>query len=125
LYGPISYAAQSILLREPSRSGTLDIEQIRRYRAQFPEASTWRVAWLGFLTKLERVDEVRDELDEVMKHGLGELDRNGSWFATMSYVAEAIEMAGNASHAAVAYALLEPFAERNVTSSHLGSRGSV
>ena len=125
LYGPISFAAQWILIREPHGVDHLDMEVVRNYRASFPEASTWRVALLGQLTKLELVDEVRDELDLVMANDLADIERNGSWFPTMSYVADAIEMTGAAAYAAIAYPLLEQFAEWNVTSSHLGSRGSV
>ena len=125
LYGPVSFLAQTILIDEGRGKLLLDPTSVKHYESNYQEASTWRVAWLGQLTNLDRVEAVQRELDLIMAHGLDDFDRNAFWLPSMSYVADAIELVGQVKYAEILYPLLLPFWHHNVSSSHLGSRGSV
>jgi len=125
LYGPISRFAQSILIDEGRGREILDAETAKRFRDRHHEVSTWRVAGLAQLVKLGRLDEVARELATIMAFNLADFERDSFWLTSMSCIAEAIELIGHAQHAAALYEQLLPFAHHNVTSSHLGSRGSV
>jgi hypothetical protein len=125
LYGPASALAQALIVQEARGIVDLDPTTVQHFRGSYHEVSIWRVIWLGQLTKLAQTEAVVRELDVVMAHGLRDFVRNALWLASMSFVTEAIELAGASHHAAILYPLLQPFAEHNVSSSHLASRGSV
>jgi hypothetical protein len=102
-----------------------DLRQTTGYRSSFPEVSTWRVAALVIFTMTNAIEECRAELDDIAKHDFIDLERNGSWLATMSCIADAIHLLGDRARAAQVYELLLPFADQNITAAHVGSRGSV
>jgi tetratricopeptide (TPR) repeat protein len=124
-YAPITFAGQTILIDE-TRDGSLpDPDVIAHFRSRYPEISAWRVAFLSGLTRSGAKDAVRHELDSLGRRDFADFDRNGTWLASMSYVSEAIELIGDSHRAQLVYLLLAPFHDRNVTVSHIASRGSA
>jgi tetratricopeptide (TPR) repeat protein len=125
LYGPVTFAVQSLLIDEARNDSLPDPHIARHYRSRFPELSTWHVVVLAGLTRHGCITDVRRELDAIGAEPFTTFERNGTWLATMSYFAEAIELVGDRRRAAVLYRTLIPYAERNATFSVVGCRGSI
>jgi len=124
-YGRATFTGQMILLHLVRDDVLPDLQQTASYRSSFPEVSTWRVAALVIFTLTGRTEECRGELDDIAKRDFVDVERNGSWLATMSFIADAIHLLGDRARAVQVYELLLPFADQNVTTAHVGSRGSV
>ncbi len=124
-YGRTTFTGQMILLHLVREDVLPDLQQTTAYRSSFPEVSTWRVAALVIFTMTGAVEECRAELDDIARHDFIDVERNGSWLATMSCIADAIHLLGDRARAAQVYELLLPFADQNITAAHVGCRGSV
>ena len=125
LYGPVSFVGQTILIQEGRHDTLPDMAVVTQYRSRYPEVSAWRLANLARLARTGAIDELRQELVVLGKHGFADFERNGTWLAAMSWLSEAIELAGDRDRATVLYPILLPFADRIATVSHIASRGSI
>lgn len=124
-YGRATFTGQMILLYLVRDDALPDLRQTTDYGSSFPEVSTWRVAALVILTMTGSIEQCRFELDRIAKQDFVDVERNGTWLATMSWIADAIDLVADRPRAARVYELLLPFADQNVTAAHVGSRGSV
>jgi tetratricopeptide (TPR) repeat protein len=125
LYGPAIFAGQSMLINDALGRAVPNPDVAMHYGSRFPEISTWRIAVLAGLIREGRIKDVRRALEPIAARGFADIERNAFWIATMSYLSEAIELVGDHERAAILYPALEPYAQRNVTISGAGCRGSV
>ena len=73
-----------------------------------------------------KVEEARREFESVAAHAFRDVERDEHWMVAMAMAAEAVSDLEDAGRAAEVYALLEPFAERNVVHDLLRAyRGST
>lgn len=124
-YGLATFVGQSMHIDEARHDRIPDITITEQYRAAYPEVSTWRIAALTLYSTLGRMDDALRELEIVARKDFLDIERNGSWLATLSYLSEAVAFVGDRARARALYDLLLPFADRNATASHVACRGSV
>jgi DNA-binding CsgD family transcriptional regulator/tetratricopeptide (TPR) repeat protein len=79
--------------------------------------AAWRPGYAALLTELGMEDEVRRELAHIRDRGLDEL-RSGLWVASLTYLADACALVGDAELAARLYDELLPLAGGNVVIGH-------
>jgi hypothetical protein len=73
-----------------------------------------------------RIDDARREFELVAAHGFHDVERDEHWMVTMAMVAETVSDLSDPKRAQDLYALLEPFADRNVVHDLLRAyRGSA
>jgi ATP/maltotriose-dependent transcriptional regulator MalT len=79
--------------------------------------ASWRPGYAALLAELGMQDEVRRELAHIRDTGLDEL-RSGLWVASLTYLADACALVGDAELAAQLYDELLPLAGGNVVIGH-------
>ncbi|HEY2387509.1 MAG TPA: hypothetical protein VGK30_11145, partial [Candidatus Binatia bacterium] len=73
-----------------------------------------------------RIDDARRQFELVAAHAFRDVERDEHWMVTMAMAAEAVSDLSDATRAPHVYALLEPFADRNVVHDLLRAyRGSA
>lgn len=126
LNGPATFIGQSLLIPQTATEPiALPGIAIDEYGARYPEVSSWRVVVMVVAAASGDRAVVERELRTLSEKRFGDIERNGSWLATMSLIAEGIEFVGDRELAKLAYDLLLPFASRNGSVSVVGSTGSV
>jgi DNA-binding SARP family transcriptional activator len=84
---------------------------VRRFIDLYPALVAWRAGLALLLVELDRVDEARAELDVLAAE---ELPRDANWLIGVTLLAEVCGALGDGGRAEGLYALLEPYAGRNV-----------
>jgi DNA-binding CsgD family transcriptional regulator len=119
----------SLLLTGRAATGTHGIQMfgVRREQGRLAELApalrvlaggeglrgAWRPAFAALLAELGMENEARRELARVREEGL-ETYRLGLWVASLSYLADAAALVGDAALAAVLYAELSPLSGGNI-----------
>ncbi|MFQ5697401.1 MAG: AAA family ATPase [Myxococcota bacterium] len=85
------------------------------FRRQFPWVATWRAEWILALAQLGHTDRARRELDLFAAADFRDLRPDGTWLATVAFLAEACSLLEDRERAAALYGLLEPHAARIVS----------
>ena len=104
--------AQAIfnIRREQGRLAEVE-PAVRRFIDLYPALVAWRAGLALLLIELDRVDEARAEFDLV---GAEEMPRDANWLIGVTLLAEVCGALGDGARAEGLYALLEPYAGRNV-----------
>ncbi|HEX3239055.1 MAG TPA: amidohydrolase family protein [Solirubrobacterales bacterium] len=84
---------------------------VRRFIELYPMLVAWRAGLALLLVELDRHDEARAEFARVRAE---ELPRDANWLIAVTLLAEVCGALGDGSRAESLYALLEPYAGRNV-----------
>jgi tetratricopeptide (TPR) repeat protein len=74
-------------------------------------AGMTHAAYALALASAGRLDEARDEIEQVATIGFSNLP-DATWLVALTFLAEALFLLGSARHAREIYTLLEPFADR-------------
>jgi DNA-binding SARP family transcriptional activator/tetratricopeptide (TPR) repeat protein len=85
---------------------------VRRFVDIYPMLVAWRAGLALMLVELGRADEARDEFEALAR--LDDLPRDANWLIGVTLLAEVAGALGDGARAEPLYALLEPFAGRNV-----------
>jgi DNA-binding SARP family transcriptional activator/tetratricopeptide (TPR) repeat protein len=106
------YYAQAIfnIRREQGRLGEIE-DAVRQFVALYPAIPSWRVGLAFLLTELGRMDEARELFESL---SAADLPRDANWLIGVTLLAEVCGVLRDASRAGELYALLEPYAGRNV-----------
>jgi len=84
---------------------------VRRFIDIYPMLQAWRAALALLLVELGRLDEARVEFETL---AADELPRDANWLIGVTLLAEVCGALGDGARAEGLYALLEPYAGRNV-----------
>jgi hypothetical protein len=84
---------------------------VRRFIDIYPMLQAWRAALALLLIELGRIDEARTEFETL---AADELPRDANWLIGVTLLAEVCGALGDGARAEGLYALLEPYAGRNV-----------
>ncbi|HEX5618985.1 MAG TPA: AAA family ATPase [Solirubrobacteraceae bacterium] len=84
---------------------------VRRFIDIYPMLQAWRAALALLLVELGRLDEARTEFETL---AADELPRDANWLIGVTLLAEVCGALGDGERAEGLYALLEPYAGRNV-----------
>jgi DNA-binding SARP family transcriptional activator/tetratricopeptide (TPR) repeat protein len=105
--------AQSIfnIRREQGRLAEVE-PAVRRFVELYPRLVAWRAALALLLVELGREDEARAEFEALAD--LDDLPRDANWLIGVTLLAEVCGALGDSVRAEPLYALLEPYAGRNV-----------
>ena len=107
--------AQSMynIRREQGRLAEVE-EAVHGFIAMYPAVPAWRCSLALLHLELGREDEARAEFDALAQAGFGTLPRDAQWLIAMTLLAEVCGRLGDAARAGELYALLAPYAGRNV-----------
>jgi tetratricopeptide (TPR) repeat protein len=97
--------------REQGRLGEVEAA-VRRFVELYPALVAWRAALGLLLVELGREDEARAEFEALTC--LEDLPRDANWLIGVTLLAEVAGALGDGTRAEPLYALLEPYAGRNV-----------
>jgi DNA-binding SARP family transcriptional activator len=111
----LHYYAQAMfnILREQGRLAEVE-GAVRGFIEVYPAIPAWRSALALMLIELGRTDEARAEFEEVAAGGFEAFPRDANWLIAVTLVAEVCGALGDAARASELYALLLPYAGRNV-----------
>ena len=87
---------------------------VRRFIELYPALVAWRAALALLLVELGRMDEARAEFEALAAAGFDDLPRDANWLIGVTLLAEVCGALGDGERAEALYALLEPYAGRNV-----------
>ncbi len=113
------------LLRESGRN-----EELEPLMMSFADAYPFirpsiRCALAVLYCEEGRLAEAREEFERLAANGFADLPRNTAWLFDLAYLSEICASVGDAGRAQTLYAMLSPFADRNVYSPPVLSFGSV
>jgi len=97
--------------REQGRLAEVE-PSVRRFIELYPRLVAWRAALALLLVELGREDEARVEFEALA--GLEDLPRDANWLIGVTLLAEVCGALRDGARAEPLYALLEPYAGRNV-----------
>lgn len=117
-------AIQAYLLRRHQGRVAEAEELVRSAAGRHPAQHVLRLVLAQIHTELGRPDQARELLEALVADGFPEAERGGEWLFEVALASEVTASLGDVDQAAVLYALLEPYAERNAVS-HRGTTGSV
>lgn len=111
---PMIVDAQTFLLRR-TQGRHLDLEPFLRHIAdRQPAMRRWRCALALLLGEMGRLDEARNELDQLAERDFECLRHDVSWLLAVSMLAELCTLLGDRPRARCLYELLVPYEGRNV-----------
>jgi DNA-binding SARP family transcriptional activator len=96
--------------REQGRLAEVE-PSVRRFIDLYPMLKAWRAALALLLIELGRVDEAREEFSALAGE---DMPRDANWLIGVTLLAEVCGALGDGERAEPLYALLEPYAGRNV-----------
>ena len=99
--------------REQGRLAEVE-DAVRGFVELYPALPAWRGALALLLVELGREDEARAEFEGVARGGFAALPRDANWLIGVTLLAEVCGALGDGARAEALYALLEPYAGRNV-----------
>jgi DNA-binding SARP family transcriptional activator len=111
----VHYYAQAIfnIRREQGRLDEVE-DAVRQLIALYPAIPAWRTGLALLLVELGRMDEARAEFDALAAVGFESLPRDANWLIGVTLLAEVCGALRDGERAPALYALLEPYAGRNV-----------
>jgi tetratricopeptide (TPR) repeat protein len=104
------FQAMFNIRREQGRLAEVE-PSVRRFIDLYPMLKAWRAALALLLVELGRVDEAREEFSALAGE---DMPRDANWLIGVTLLAEVCGALGDGERAAPLYALLEPYAGRNV-----------
>ena len=109
------YYAQAIfnIRREQGRLGEIE-DAVRRVIDLYPAIPAWRAALALLLAEMGRPEEARAEFERIASRGFDALPRDANWLIAVTLLAEVCGALGDGRRAEALYALLLPYAGRNV-----------
>ena len=99
--------------REQGRLAEVE-ESVRGFIAIYPAVPAWRCALAMMQLELDREEEARAEFEALAGAGFDTLPRDANWLIATTLLAEVCGRLGDAERAEELYALLLPYAGRNV-----------
>jgi DNA-binding SARP family transcriptional activator/tetratricopeptide (TPR) repeat protein len=87
---------------------------VLRFVEMYPALPAWRVGLALLHLELGRPKDARAELEHVASGGLDALPRDANWLIAMTLLAEVCAKVGDPGRVSELYALIAPFAHRNV-----------
>jgi hypothetical protein len=99
--------------REQGRLAEVE-DTVHGFIARYPAVPAWRCSLALLHVELGRLEAARTEFDALAAAGFDVLPRDAQWLIGMTLLAEVCGRLGDAERAAELYALLQPFAGRNV-----------
>src|SRR4051794_35348172 len=111
----LHYYAQAMFNIRREQGRLAEVEgAVRGFIELYPAIPAWRSALALMLIELGRPDEARAEFDEVAGDGFAAFPRDANWLIAITLLAEVCGALGDSLRAGELYALLEPYAGRNV-----------
>jgi DNA-binding SARP family transcriptional activator/tetratricopeptide (TPR) repeat protein len=101
------------LRREQGRLADLE-DVVGRYIRRYPAIPGWRCVLAHLHAELGRDEDAARELDELSAKRFACLPPDAIWLGAIASLADTCAALGDAPHAETLYALLEPFADRNI-----------
>jgi len=109
-----SFSVQLLILRaEQGRLAELE-PTVQEFVARYPQLPAWRCALAYLWSEMGRAAEASAEFTRLAAHDFADLPRDFLWLVAVTLLADVCAMLGDATHAAVLYDLLVPYAGRNV-----------
>ena len=107
--------AQSMfnIRREQGRLAEVE-DAVRGFIAMYPAVPAWRCSLALLELELGREEPARAELSALAEAGFGTLPRDAQWLIAITLLSEVCARLGERRFAGQLYALLEPYAGRNV-----------
>jgi len=111
----LHYYAQAMFSIRREQGRLAEVEgAVRGFIDLYPAIPAWRAALALLLVELGRPDEARAAFEAVAGDGFAAFPRDANWLIAITLVAEVCGALGDAGRAGELYALLEPYAGRNV-----------
>src|SRR4051812_6412346 len=111
----LHYYAQAMFNIRREQGRLAEVEgAVRGFIELYPAIPAWRSALALLLVELGRPEEARAEFDEVAGDGFAAFPRDANWLIAITLLAEVCGALGDSLRAGELYALLEPYAGRNV-----------
>jgi DNA-binding winged helix-turn-helix (wHTH) protein/tetratricopeptide (TPR) repeat protein len=88
---------------------------LRIFRRQYPAFPIWRCEYALTLAEAGRIDEAREEIDELAARDFSDLRRDQTWLASVALLAKTCALLGDRARSAILYDLLLPHAARTVS----------
>jgi tetratricopeptide (TPR) repeat protein len=111
----LHYYAQAMFNIRREQGRLAEVEgAVRGFIELYPAIPAWRGALALLLVELGRPEEARREFEQVAAGGFAAFPRDANWLIAITLMAEVCGGLGDAARAAELYALLEPYAGRNV-----------
>jgi tetratricopeptide (TPR) repeat protein len=111
----LHYYAQAMFNIRREQGRLAEVEgAVRGFIELYPAIPAWRSALALLLVELGRPEEARAEFDRTAEGGFSEFPRDANWLIAITLLAEVCGALSDSVHAAELYALLEPYAGRNV-----------
>jgi tetratricopeptide (TPR) repeat protein len=111
----LHYYAQAMFNIRREQGRLAEVEgAVRGFIELYPAIPAWRAALSLLLVELGRPDEARAEFEKVAEGGFAAFPRDANWLIAITVTAEVCGALADPVHAEELYALLEPYAGRNV-----------
>ncbi len=111
----LHYYAQAMFNIRREQGRLAEVEgAVRGFIELYPAIPAWRAALALLLVELGRLDEARQEFEALGSGGFADLPRDANWLIAVTLLAEVCGALGDGARAGELYALLEPYAGRNV-----------
>ncbi|MBE2318293.1 AAA family ATPase [Solirubrobacter sp. CPCC 204708] len=110
----LHYYAQCMYSVRREQGRLAEVEgAVRNFIELYPAIPAWRSALALLLIELGRPDEARAEFEVMAASGF-DIPRDANWLVAVTVLAEVCGALGDAARAGQLYAMLEPYAGRNV-----------
>ena len=111
----LHYYAQSMFNIRREQGRLAEVEgAVRGFIELYPAIPAWRSALALLLVELGRPEEARAEFERIASGGFSAFPRDANWLIAVTLLAEVCAALGDAPRAGELYALLAPYAGRNV-----------
>jgi tetratricopeptide (TPR) repeat protein len=111
----LHYYAQSMFNIRREQGRLAEVEgAVRGFIELYPAIPAWRSALSLLLVELGRPEEARAEFERIASGGFSAFPRDANWLIAVTLLAEVCAALGDAPRARELYALLSPYAGRNV-----------
>jgi len=111
----LHYYAQSMFNIRREQGRLAEVEgAVRGFIELYPAIPAWRSALALLLIELGRPEEARAEFERVATAAFADIPRDANWLIAITVAAEVCGALGDGERAATLYAMLAPYAGRNV-----------
>jgi tetratricopeptide (TPR) repeat protein len=111
----LHYYAQAMFNIRREQGRLAEVEgAVRGFIELYPAIPAWRAALGLLLVELGRPEEARAEFERLAAGGFADIPRDANWLIAVTLLAEVCGALSDGPRAAELYALLEPYAGRNV-----------
>ena len=121
-----AYAVQMFTLRRAQGRLRELAPVLKQFRETASDAATWQPGLAVLYCELGLADEARDTFEKLAATDFTGIPRDGVWLGVIAYLAETCVWLGDEARAPILYALLAPYAERNIVfGAHVACLGAA